>query len=131
MMNKNYYKQLSRRYFEASLSPRQERRLMHYLSRTEDSDFDAIKAVAGYFAAGKDLREPVTPSALVFFRPWLWVPSVVAAIVVVISISVGVDISRKTRQADSLASMENTLIAMFSAGADVDAELSNIMTVSK
>lgn len=130
MMNKNYYKQLSRRYFEASLSPRQERRLMRFLSRTEDSDFDAIKAVAGYFAAGKDLRasNPICP---VFFRPWLWVPSVVAAIVVVISISVGVDISRKTRQADSLASMENTLIAMFSAGADVDAELSNIMTVSK
>lgn len=130
MMNKNYYKQLSRRYFEASLSPRQERRLMRFLSRTEDSDFDAIKAVAGYFAAGKDLRasNSICP---VFFRPWLWVPSVVAAIAVVISISVGVDISRKTRQADSLASMENTLIAMFSAGADVDAELSNIMTVSK
>lgn len=103
---------------------------MRFLSRTEDPDFDAIKAVAGYFAAGKDLRasNSICP---VFFRPWLWVPSVVAAIVVVISISVGVDISRKTRQADSLASMENTLIAMFSAGADVDAELSNIMTVSK
>lgn len=130
MMNKNYYKQLSRRYFEASLSPRQERRLMRFLSRTEDSDFDAIKAVAGYFAAGKDLRasNSICP---VFFRPWLWVPSVVAAVVVIISISVWADTSRRTRQAESLTSMENTLIAMFSAGADVDAELSNIMTVSK
>lgn len=130
-MKINYYKQLAQRYFEAGLSPRQERRLMRFLSRTDDPDFDEVKATAGFFAVGKGLRTPVASPAPVFFRPWMWAPSAVAAVIVIISISVWADTSRKTRQAESLTTMENTLIAMFSAGVDVDAELSNIMTESK
>ena len=39
-MNKNYYKQLVRGYFEASLSPKEERRLKAFLASTDDPDGD-------------------------------------------------------------------------------------------
>ena len=42
-----------RGYFEASLSPKEERRLKAFLASTDDPDFEEVKAVAGYFSAGK------------------------------------------------------------------------------
>ena len=53
MKNKNYYMDLADRWFDAFLTGGEERELKSFLATTEDPDFDEIKAVAGFFVAGK------------------------------------------------------------------------------
>ena len=53
MKNKSYYLDLADRWFDALLTGDEERELKSFLATTEDPDFDEVKAVAGFFAAGK------------------------------------------------------------------------------
>ena len=56
MKNKQYYIDLSERWFDALLTEEEERALKAFLASTDDPDFDDVKAVAGYFATGKALH---------------------------------------------------------------------------
>ena len=55
--NKSYYMDLADRWFDALLTGDEELELKSFLASTEDPDFDEVKAVAGYFAAGKALSK--------------------------------------------------------------------------
>ena len=122
-MNRNYYTRLKDKYFDASLTAGEERRLRRFLSRTDDPEFDDIKAVAGYFAVGRSFQER-TPRNVRF--PWIGaVATAVAASIVVVSVYAAQ--VQKNHRADAIASMENTLVAIFSAGTDIENELSDIL----
>lgn len=128
-MNKNYYKHLSQKYFEATLSQREKRRLMRFLSTTDDPDFDEVKAVAGYFAVGRSASGLLVRR--IDFRPWVYASAVAASLALVVGVSLIVDNARRVRYTESLASMESTLTSIFSSGADVESELSTLMTQNK
>ena len=128
-MNKNYYKRLSQKYFEATLSQREERRLMRFLATTEDPEFDEVKAVAGYFAAGRMARESAIKR--IVFWPWVYASAIAASLAVVVGVSLIVENARRVRYTESLASMESTLTSIFSSGADVESELSTLLTQNK
>ena len=53
MKNKSYYIDLANRWFDVLLTGDEERELKSFLATTEDPDFDEVKAVAGFFTAGK------------------------------------------------------------------------------
>jgi hypothetical protein len=128
-MNKNYYKRLSQKYFDATLSQRQERRLMRFLSGTEDPDFDEVKAVVGFFAAGRSANGLAVRR--MDFRPWVYASAVAASLALVVGISLIVGNARRVSYSESLASMESTLTSIFSSGADVESELSTLLTQNK
>jgi hypothetical protein len=115
-MDKNYYKQLSNAYFEASLSPKEERRLKAWLAKTDDPDFDEIKVVAGYFSAGRALHgKPVAgkPASILRFA----IAASLAAVVAIPLITMGI---RERNRAEDLLSMENTLTGFFSSGQNAE-----------
>lgn len=124
-MNKNYYKELSRRYFEAGLSPREDRLLLEFLATTEDPEFNEVKAVAAFFAQGRSVH----PAAVVSAPRRTWVPATIAAAaaLAIVSVSVLIGTEQRHQSADSLASMENTLTTIFSSGADFESELSELL----
>ncbi len=123
-MNNNYYKKLSLKYFEATLSPREERRLKAFLATTRDPDFDDAKAVVGYFAAGRAAAGRIVRPA-----SWRWIPVTAISAAAAIAVIVGVHIGKEKQIPgnEALASMENTLASIFSSGTDVETELSGIM----
>ncbi|MBR2226690.1 MAG: hypothetical protein IJ893_02355 [Bacteroidales bacterium] len=59
MKNKSYYLDLAERWFDALLTEDEERELKAFLAGTDDSDFDEVKAVAGFFATGKAVKASV------------------------------------------------------------------------
>lgn len=119
-MDKKYYKQLSQAYFEAALTDSEERTLKAFLASTDDPEFDEVKAVAGYFAAGKTVYGNHGPSATGVSR--FWRVAVAASIVVILSISY---ISHAKRMRD-LSTMESTLTAFFSSGTKVENTIANL-----
>ena len=116
MKDTNYYKQLSLKYFEATATPFEERRLKAFLAHTQDPAFDEVKAVAGFFAAGRKARR---------VRRINWIPAVAAALVAV-ALPAGIVIGTERHQARQLASMERTLTEIFSSGADVENTLTRL-----
>jgi len=122
-MNKNYYKKLSQKYLDAALSPREERRLMAFLSKTEDPEFDEVKAVASFFAQGKSMYavKQVRP-----VRRWM-VPAGIAAALLV-GVSLTLTFQRAQREEGAIQSMERTLASIFSSGTDIETELSELLT---
>lgn len=119
-MDKKYYKKLSHAYFEAALSDSEERTLKAFLASTDDPEFDEVKAVAGFFAAGKTVYGNHGPSATGVSR--FWRVAVAASIVVILSISY---MSHAKRMRD-LSTMESTLTAFFSSGTKVENTIANL-----
>ena len=119
-MDKKYYKKLSHAYFEAALSDSEERRLKAFLASTDDPEFDEVKAIAGFFAAGKTVYGNHGPSATGVSR--FWRVAVAASIVVILSISY---MSHVKRMRD-LSTMESTLTAFFSSGTKVENTIANL-----
>ena len=119
-MDKKYYKKLSNAYFEAALSDSEERRLKAFLASTDDPEFDEVKAIAGFFAAGKTVYGNHGPSATGVSR--FWRVAVAASIVVIFSISY---MSHAKRMRD-LSTMESTLTAFFSSGTKVENTIANL-----
>jgi len=131
-MNKAYYKHLSAKYFDAMLTERENRRLIRFLSRTEDPDFDEVKAVAGFFATGRSLQKKEQPARRYsYFNPWTYASTALAAVSAIICVTLLIGNARKEYRATSLASMESTLTSIFSSGTDVESELSNLMTFKR
>ena len=121
-MDKKYYKKLSHAYFEAALTDSEERTLKAFLASTDDPDFDEVKAVAGYFAAGKTVYGNHGPSATGVSR--FWRVAVAASIVVILSISFYIAHAKRMRD---LSTMESTLTAFFSSGTKVENTIANIL----
>lgn len=120
-MNKNYYKKLKTKYFEATLSPWEERRFKSFLSRTDDPEFNDAKAVAGFFAAGK-----ADAGGLVIRRIWPVIAAAAsAAAIILLTIHVGQ--LRRNSSIEAICSMENTLADIFSSGTDVETELLELL----
>lgn len=140
MKNKSYYMDLADRWFDALLTGDEERDLKSFLATTEDPDFDEVKAVAGFFAAGKAARKAVEPQraeasasrrqASLRFR---W-----AAVSVAASLALVAGIGLYHRQNDcyilafgekstdpqlALADMSATLEGLFADGENVGEEL--------
>lgn len=117
-MNKSYYKRLCREWFDAALSPREERRLKSFLATTEDPEFDEAKAVMGYFAAGRSLSvKPVRR------RPWMSILAAAAAISAIFIIGTTI----RNNSLKAIDSMESTLTEFFSSGADVEGSLTALI----
>ena len=121
-MNKNYYKQLVRGYFEASLSPKEERRLKAFLSSTDDPDFEEVKAVAGYFSAGKAYNAVNRSGRQAQMRAFAIAASLTA---IVFASVLTLSLVNKNRAKD-IASMESTLTSFFSSGENVENTLSGL-----
>ena len=88
MKNKNYYMDLADRRFEGLLTEAEELELKSFLASTEDPDFDEVKAVAGYFAAGKALskgRPAATASPLPRAAGFRWAAAFAAACLVLVA----------------------------------------------
>lgn len=134
MKDKQYYIDLTDRWFDALLSPGEERELKAFLAGTEDPDFDEIKAVMGYFVTGKALasRRPSSRPG----RRLAWTAVAVAA-----SVALVVAVGLRPRQNECyilahgekttdprrvLESMSSTLSGLFSTGEDVEAQLSDL-----
>ena len=85
MKDKQYYIDLTDRWFDALLSPGEERELKAFLAGTEDPDFDEVKAVMGYSVTGKALagRPSSRPG-----RRLAWTAVAVAASVALVSTTV-------------------------------------------
>ena len=125
MKSKTYYKQLCRNYFDATLTAAQERQLQLFLAQTDEPEFDEIKAVMGYFACGKALHKSRNAFSV---RPaGRWLMTAAAAIVAAAVVLTGLGM-RKTPD-KQLAMMENTLTDFFSSRADVEEDLSGLLTI--
>ena len=138
MKNKQYYIDLSERWFEALLSEEEERALKAFLASTDDPDFDEVKAVAGYFATGKAVRGAQEASCRPVQRRQMhrltWVAIAVAASLALF-VAIGLYNQRQNdcyilaygeKSTDpklALADMSATLEGIFVEGEDVTEEL--------
>ena len=121
-MDKKYYKQLSQAYFEAALTDSEERTLKAFLASTDDPDFDEVKAVAGYFAAGKTVYGTRGSSANGVSR--FWRVAAAASIAAILSISFYIAHEKRMK---ALSTMESTLTAFFSSGTKLENTIANIL----
>ncbi len=138
MKNKQYYIDLTDRWFDALLSPGEERELKAFLAGTEDPDFDEVKAVMGYFVTGKALasRRPSSRPG----RRLAWTAVAVAASVALV-IAIGLNHRQNqcymlaqgvklTDEETVLQDMETTLSDLFGAGEDVGAQLFDLLNTT-
>ena len=135
MKNKSYYLDLADRWFDALLTGDEERELKSFLATTEDSDFDEVKAVAGFFAAGKAVAAGrASAGAYAPRRALRWA----AALAVAASLALVAAIGLYHRQNDcyilaygekstdpqlALEDMTATLEGIFGEGEDIGDEL--------
>ena len=57
MTDKEKYKRLEQRYWEAETTPEEERDLSQYVTTTDDPTFDEVRFVLGYLSVGKQRKE--------------------------------------------------------------------------
>ena len=87
MKNKSYYLDLAERWFDALLTEGEERELKAFLAGTDDPDFDEVKAVAGFFSAGKAVATGKTSvDARRRYLPWAATVAIAASLVLVAAI---------------------------------------------
>ena len=132
MKNKQYYIDLSDRWFDALLTGDEERELKAFLASTDDPDFDEVKAVAGFFATGKAVHGEEKRSKTKHRLTWA---IAVAAASLTIFAAIGLYEHRqnecyvlaygeKSTDAErALAEMSATLAGIFAEGEDVGEEL--------
>lgn len=56
MSDKEKYKALMQRYWEAGTSPEEEKELAYYVAHVDDPEFDEIRGVLGYLSVGRSKR---------------------------------------------------------------------------
>ena len=133
MKNKRYYLDLAERWFDALLTEDEERELKAFLAGTDDPDFDEVKAVAGFFAAGKAAaKDKASVDARRRSFPWA------ATVAIAASLALVAVIGLYRRQNDcyilaygekstdpelALADMTATLTGLFGESEDVGEEL--------
>lgn len=87
MKNKNYYMDLADRWFDALLTGGEERELKAFLAGTDDPDFDEVKAVAGFFAAGRTAAAgKASVDARRRFFPWAATVAIAASLILIAAI---------------------------------------------
>ena len=133
MKNKSYYLDLAERWFDALLTEDEERELKAFLAGTDDLDFDEVKAVAGFFAAGKAaLTEKVSVDARRRFFHWAATVAIAASLVLVAAIGLYhrqndcyiLAYGEKSTDTElALADMSTTLAGLFGESEDVGDEL--------
>ncbi len=128
-MDKADYIILKKKYFEATASEKEESILKDFAARTDDPDFNDVKAAFSYYAVGRNVHschQPQTP---------FWYRMAAAAILLLIVVT-GIRLYKR-QQCYSIAygervtdrtlviqTMESTLTDIFSSGIDVKSELS-------
>ena len=138
MKNKSYYLDLAERWFDALLSEDEERELKAFLAETDDSDFDEVKAVAGFFAAGKAAAtEKASVDVRRRFLPWAATIAIAASLVLIVVIGLNnhrqdncyiIAYGEKTTDLDlALESMETTLTSLFVTAPDIEEELEKLL----
>lgn len=148
-MDKQYYKNLVERWFDAETTEAEEQELRRFLAGTDDPAFDEARAAMGYLAAEKAVAtvpaaEQSSSPALRFW-PVVGVAASLAlaflfgrmsAPVEVVPVDNGSCVSYvhgvKVRdEVFAVESMENTLTELFSASADPGAELSRLFNTNE
>ena len=138
MKNKSYYLDLAERWFDALLSENEERELKAFLAETDDSDFDEVKAVAGFFAAGKAASTGKAPvDARRQFLPWAATIAIAASLALIAAIGLNnhrqdnyyiIAYGEKTTDLDLvIESMESTLTSLFVTAPDIEEELEKLL----
>lgn len=133
MKNKQYYIDLSDRWFDALLTGDGERELKAFLASTDDPDFDEVKAVAGFFAAGKAVHGEEKRRKTM--HRLIWAVAAMAASLAIFAAIGGLYEHRQnecyvlaygdksTDPERALAEMSATLAGIFAEGEDVGEEL--------
>ena len=133
MKNKSYYLDLAERWFDALLTEDEERELKAFLAGTDDPDFDEVKAVAGFFAAGKAAaKDKAAVDARRRFFPWAATVAIAASLALVAAIGLFrrqndcyiLAYGEKSTDPElALADMTETLAGLFGESEDVGEEL--------
>jgi hypothetical protein len=136
MKNKEYYIDLSNRWFDALLTGDEERELKAFLASTDDSDFNEVKAVAGYFATGKALYEGGKKRRTTR-RLVLAVAAMAASLAIFAAIGLNnhrldncyilANGEKTTDPEKVLESMEATLSTLFGTAPDIEKELETLL----
>lgn len=131
-MDKSDYLQLKKRYFEALTTPDENRALKAFVFRTDDPDFDDVRAVLSYMGTGLHVHLRQTR------RRRNYRPLVYAAVAASIAIAlfVGTRSGNKNPSVqpvpgthEDILAMERTLTHIFShTHTDIESQLSNFFT---
>ena len=120
MKNKRYYLDLAERWFDALLTEGEELELKAFLAGTDDPDFDEVKAVAGFFSAGKAVATgKASVDARRRFLPWAATVAIAASLVLIAAIG----LYHRQNNCYVLNDMTATLEGVFGEGEDVGDEL--------
>ena len=121
------------RYWDAETTPEQERELARYVARTDDPEFEELRAVLGYLSIGK--RKRTLDSINTHSLPILAVAAAVAALVICFSlrnIMAGTDEDfyvcysygeKMTDDQEVIESIESSLADFFCGKSPVEANL--------
>ena len=88
MTDKEKYKALMQRYWDAETTPEEERELALYAAGTDDPDFEEIRCVLGYLSIGKEKRTRKTR------KVWMYSFAAVAASVVAV-VAIGLNLGKQ------------------------------------
>ena len=88
MTDKEKYKALMQRYWDAETTPEEERELALYAAGTDDPDFEEIRYVLGYLSIGKEKRTRKTR------KVWMYSFAAVAASVVAV-VAIGLNLGKQ------------------------------------
>lgn len=88
MTDKEKYKALMQRYWEAETTPEEEQELAIYAAETDDPAFGEIRAVLGYLSIGREKRARKTRTV------WMYSTAAVAAGIVAVA-AIGLNLGKK------------------------------------
>ena len=88
MTEKETYKTLMQRYWDAETTPDEERRLALYAAVTDDPDFEEIRGVLGYLSIGREKKARKTR------KVWMYSYAAVAASIVAV-VAIGLNLGKQ------------------------------------
>ena len=88
MTEKETYKALMQRYWDAETTPQEERELALYAAGTDDSDFGEIRGVLGYLSIGREKKARKTR------KVWMYSFATVAASIVAV-VAIGLKLGKQ------------------------------------
>ena len=89
MTDKEKYKALMQRYWEAETTPEEERKLAMYAAATDDPDFEEIRGVLGYLSIGREKKARKTR------KVWMYSFAAVAASIVAV-VAIGLNLGKES-----------------------------------
>ena len=88
MTEKETYKALMQRYWDAETTPQEERELAMYAASTIDSNFEVIRGVLGYLSIGREKKVRKTRTV------WMYSFAAVAASIVTV-VAIGLNLGKQ------------------------------------